>query len=95
MGVTLQVDERTILSEGTSSAVLERFGYPEENSIDNIQAVILRDFEFKKIEPIDDLFGEEHDLFTKPTAFVLKHISEDIEIPLKPNENGIVAIRRD
>lgn len=44
---------------------------------------------------MDVLFGEKHNPLLKPTAYVLKHISEGIEVSLKPDENGIVAVQRD
>ncbi|MEC0585246.1 hypothetical protein P8840_03275 [Bacillus spizizenii] len=95
MAVRLQLDERTMLTSETSAGVLEWFGYPEKNSFEDIQEIIMRYYELKKSEPMDVLFGEKHIPLLKPTAYVLKHISEGIEVPLKPDENGIVAVQRD
>ncbi|KMN57345.1 MULTISPECIES: hypothetical protein [Bacillus] len=93
MAVRLQLDERTMLTSETSAGVLEWFGYPEKNSFEDIQEIIMRHYELKKkSEPTDVLSSEKHNPLFMPTVYVLKHISERIEVPLKPDQNGIVAV---
>lgn len=94
MAVRIQLDERTTLTNETSAGVLEWFGYPEKKSFEDIQEIIMRRYELEKSEPTDVLFDEKHNPLTKPTAYVLKHISEGIEVPLKPDQNGIVAVEQ-
>ncbi|MED2910945.1 hypothetical protein [Bacillus velezensis] len=94
MAVRIQLDERTTLTSETSAGVLEWFGYPEKNSFEDIQEIIMRHYELKKSEPTDVLFGEKHNPLFKNTAYVLKHISERMEVPLQPDQNGIVAVKQ-
>lgn len=94
MAVRLQLDERTMLTSETSAGVLEWFGYPEKNSSEDIQEIIMQHYELKKSEPTDVFYGVKHNPLINPTPYVLKHISERMEVPLKPDQNGIVAIEQ-
>lgn len=94
MAVRIQLDERTTLTSETSAGILEWFGYPEKNSFEDVQEIIMRHYELKKSEPTDVLCNEEHNVLFKLTTYVLKHISEGIEVPLKPDQNGIVAVKQ-
>lgn len=94
MARKIQLDERTTLTSETSAGVLEWFGYPEKNSFEDIQEIIMRHYELKKSDPTDVLFGEKHNPLFKPTAYVLKHISERMEVPLQPDQNGMVAVKQ-
>ncbi|WFF76311.1 hypothetical protein P6282_00375 [Bacillus velezensis] len=94
MAVRIQLDERTTLTSETSAGVLEWFGYPEKNSFEDIQETIMQHYELKKSEPTDVLICEKHNPLFNPAVYVLKHISEGIEVPLKPNQYGIVAVEQ-